>query len=179
MSKKTRVRKKMKTNISEIKKLSKEKEDENWRFRSFLKGLPNKRVDVIAHKLYQKFSSEIDCRSCSNCCKEMSPVLDEKDIEKLAVALDLTNEIFTEKYLVEDKEDGGHCFKTKPCPFLGENGCSHYKHRPKDCRSYPHLHKRDFTFRLMGVIENCSICPVVFNVYESLKDELWNGEDAA
>jgi hypothetical protein len=27
-------------------------------------------------------------------------------------------------------------------------------------------------FRLWGVIENCSICPIVYNVYEYLKDEL-------
>ena len=47
-----------------------------------------------------------------------------------------------------------------------------YAHRPKDCHSYPHLHKKEFVFRLWGVVENCSICPIVFNVYEQLKDEL-------
>jgi len=25
----------------------------------------------------------------------------------------------------------------------------------------------------MGVIGNCSVCPIVFNVYELLKDEVW------
>jgi hypothetical protein len=26
----------------------------------------------------------------------------------------------------------------------------------------------------MGVIGNCSICPIVFNVYELPKDEVWH-----
>lgn len=28
----------------------------------------------------------------------------------------------------------------------------------------------------MGVIGNCSICPIVFNVYERLKGELWHDD---
>ena len=47
-------------------------------------------------------------------------------------------------------------------------------YRPKDCVSYPYLLKKDFTSRLMGVIGNCSVCPIVFNVYELLKDEVWH-----
>ena len=33
--------------------------------------------------------------------------------------------------------------------------------------------KKNFTSRLMGVIGNCSVCPIVFNVYELLKGEIW------
>jgi len=40
------------------------------------------------------------------------------------------------------------------------------------------LHKKEFVFRLWGVVDNCSICPIVFNVYEHLKDKLWySGDD--
>ena len=75
------------------------------------------------------------------------------------------------------KTDEGDCtFRMLPCPFLENNICSQYKYRPKDCRSYPHLHKEDFVFRLIGVIDNYSICPIVFNVYELLKERIW--EDA-
>jgi hypothetical protein len=42
-----------------------------------------------------------------------------------------------------------------------------------DCRSYPHLHKKDFAHRVIKVIDNCSICPIAFNVFERLKAELW------
>lgn len=164
----------MEIEIGNIKRISEEKEDENWEFRSFLKNQSSKKVDAAAHELYRKFSSEIDCRTCSNCCKVMSPILDEKDIEILASTLHLTQEVFKERYVLKDDEDDGYRFKTKPCPFLGVDGCSQYEHRPKDCRAYPHLHKTNFNSRLMGVIENCSVCPIVFNVYESLKNKLWH-----
>ena len=52
----------METDLNRIKKLSKEKEDENWEFRSFLKGcnIPEKKIDSMVHKLYKKVSSEIE-----------------------------------------------------------------------------------------------------------------------
>ena len=63
-------------------------------------------------------------------------------------------------------------------PLLSDNCCTVYDHRPDDCRSYPHLHKDEFVFRLIQAVENCSVCPIVFNVFERLKDELWReGED--
>jgi hypothetical protein len=34
--------------------------------------------------------------------------------------------------------------------------------------------KRSFVFRLIGVVNNRSICPIVFHVFERLKDELWH-----
>jgi len=38
----------MKTDLNKIRKLSKEKEDENWEFRSFLKGcdIPEEKIDA-------------------------------------------------------------------------------------------------------------------------------------
>ena len=29
----------------------------------------------------------------------------------------------------------------------------------------------------IGVVQNCSVCPIVFNVFERLKDELWHEWD--
>ncbi|MBW1737720.1 MAG: hypothetical protein JRJ69_09220 [Deltaproteobacteria bacterium] len=52
--------------------------------------------------------------------------------------------------------------------------CSHYELRPEACRSFPHLHKEEFVSRLMGVIQNYAVCPIIFNVYERLKNELWH-----
>jgi len=46
--------------------------------------------------------------------------------------------------------------------------------RPRACRSYPHLHKDHFRSRLIGVSGNYSIRPIVFNVYERLKADLWH-----
>jgi Fe-S-cluster containining protein len=75
---------------------------------------------------------------------------------------------------VSEEEANKYEFRSIPCPFLKDNKCINYEYRPKDCQSYPHLQKEDFVFRLWGVIDNYSICPIVFNVFEILKKELWN-----
>ena len=169
----------METDLDKIKKLSKENEDKNWKFRSFLKecGISRDKIDSIEHRLYKKVSSEIDCKTCANCCKQVQPTLDQEDIEGFSECLDISVAQFKEKYLVKDDDPKKFVFKKKPCPFLKDNLCSHYTNRPKDCVSYPHLHKNGFTLRLMGVIGNCSICPIVYNVYEYLKDEIWHYDD--
>jgi Fe-S-cluster containining protein len=169
----------METDINIIRKLSKDKEKENWEFRSYLKGgdIPAKKIDSIVYELYQKVSSEIDCRTCANCCKEVQPVLDQKDIERFSKCLGISVAKFKDQYLVKDEEPGKFVFNKKPCPFLKDNLCSHYNCRPKDCKSYPHLDKSGFIFRLINMVGICSICPIVFNVYESLKDEIRNYDD--
>jgi hypothetical protein len=59
------------TDIKKIKKISKKKEDENWEFRSFLKGYDTdvEELDSIVQRLYYQVSAEIDCTACANCCK--------------------------------------------------------------------------------------------------------------
>jgi Fe-S-cluster containining protein len=164
----------METDLNKIKKLSKKKEDENWEFRSFLKrcDIPSEEIDSIVHRLYKRISSEIDCKTCANCCKEVQPVLDFGDIEKFSKGLGISISQFENQYLIKDSESENYTFNKKPCPFLKDNLCSYYAYRPKDCRSYPHLHKPYFIFRLINVIGNYSICPIVFNVYEHLKNEI-------
>lgn len=79
---------------------------------------------------------------------------------------------FKSRYLQEVKADvdkATYQFREMPCPFLLNNRCSNYQNRPGQCRAYPYLHKKDFTSRLLGVIDNYSICPIVFNVLELLK----------
>ncbi|MCD6223503.1 MAG: hypothetical protein J7J73_01190 [Deltaproteobacteria bacterium] len=91
----------METNLNKIRKLSKEKEDENWEFRSFLKGcdISEEKIDSIVHKSYQKVSSEIDCRTCANCCKEVQPVLDQEDIERFSKGSGISVAQFKDQYL--------------------------------------------------------------------------------
>lgn len=97
------------------------------------------------------------------------------DVEKFSKGLGFSVLEFKEKYLVEAVgESGKYTFNKKPCPFLKDNLCSHYDLRPDDCKSFPHFHKKEFTSRLINVIENCSLCPIVYNVYELLKGEVWH-----
>ena len=171
---------KLTTDLNKIKKLSEQNDRENWNFRAFLKGYDAtiEKMDSIVHELYQRISSAIDCTKCANCCKIVQPVLDREDIKKCCEGFGISVSQFKKKYLKPAKEQGKLIFKEKPCPFLKNNLCSIYSHRPKDCKSFPHLHKKEFIFRLWGIVENCPICPIVFNVYEQLKGELWySGDD--
>jgi hypothetical protein len=164
----------METNLKKIERTSKLKEDENWEFRAFLKGydIPLEALDSIVHELFDYVSSEIDCTKCGNCCKKVRPLLKKNDIKKLSDNCGISIAEFKKQFLKKtDEED--YTFRMLPCPFLEDNICSQYKYRPKDCRSYPHLHKKDFVFRLIGVINNYSICPIVFNVYELFKERIW------
>ena len=163
------------TDIETIQKLAAEKEDANWRFRSFLKGLDMEfeELDAIVHQLYESVSAQIDCEACGLCCRVMHPILNKRDIERLADRLSLSVNEFESEYLMKDEEEDGFTFRSTPCPFLTGNSCTVYPDRPADCRSYPHLHKKDFVTRLYGVLSNCSVCPIVFNVYELLKVKLY------
>ena len=168
---------KLETDLKKIKETAEKKWDENWEFRSFLKGydIEIKELDSIVHKLVERVSMEIDCTACGNCCKKVLPTLEQEDIERLSHGLDTTPEAFKRQFLVKNDEafSEGFIFKKKPCPFLKGNLCSHYALRPTACRSFPHLHKEGFVFRLIGVVHNYAVCPTVFNVYEQLKAKLW------
>lgn len=164
------------TDLKLIKKIADEREDENWRFRIFLKGYDIEKLDATVHRLYTDVSSQIDCQTCGNCCRVMRPILKQPDILRLSSHLSISQDSFLKEFLVKD-EDGDLTFRETPCPFLSDNSCSVYENRPNDCSSFPHLHKKDFVFRLIGVIFNYSVCPIVFNVYEQLKDELQKDDE--
>ena len=165
----------METDPEKIKKLAKEKEDENWRFRSFLKMIDKspEEVDAVVQRLYQEISSKIDCATCRNCCKELIPALEEEDIKRLSRAMELTVDQFRDQYVLKD-ELGDYTFRERPCPLFKDNKCMYFDDRPRLCKSFPHFITDGFVFRLMGVIRYCSVCPIVYNVYERLKGELWH-----
>ncbi|MFH1964780.1 MAG: YkgJ family cysteine cluster protein, partial [Acidobacteriota bacterium] len=104
------------TDIKDIEKLAAEKEDQNWRFRCFVKGcdLEIEELDAIVHRLNDAVSAKIDCQSCGHCCRVMHPILKKKDIERLASHLAIPPNKFEEEYLVKDEEEKGLTFRTTP-----------------------------------------------------------------
>jgi len=164
-------------NLHIIDRIAREKEEENWKFRSFLKQLDIdiEKLDAIVHQITTEVTSQIDCTECGNCCKHVRPELDTEDITRFATGLKMSIAKLQAKYLTQDENTGSNqVFNSLPCPFLENNMCTNYECRPKACASYPHLDKDEFVFRLWSVVENYGICPIVFNVYNQLKIELWH-----
>jgi len=166
---------KLETDVQRIQQLAKQREEANWAFRCFLKrsNFSSRSIDSTVHNFYHELSREINCTKCANCCKKVNPVPKPTDIRRLAKHLGLSVDKFRSQFIADASEGEGSIFRNQPCPFLQNNLCTVYDDRPGDCRSYPHLHKRDFVFRMNQAFSNCSVCPIVFNVYEELKRELW------
>ena len=157
-----------------------EKEEGNVAFRTFLKNLDisSEELDAVVNEIYEEVSDQIDCTQCANCCKLIHPLLSQKDIDRFSADLQLPPPIFVKAHLIPLEESPGKFrFNAQPCSFLTDNLCTNYAARPQDCRSFPHLHKKDFRSRLWRVIFNYEICPIIYHVYEQLKQELWDLED--
>jgi len=157
-------------NLVKIENLGEIRETENIEFRIFLKQQDPEKIDRIVHKINRTVSEQIDCTACGNCCKKLKPCIVDQDIKRLSKRLNITATQVIDQYT--ETEDEELYFKNLPCTFLKDNKCLIYDDRPEDCRSFPHLHKEFFTSRLWEVIDNYSICPIVFNVFERLKNEL-------
>lgn len=126
------------------------------------------KMDVQIHALHDRYSAEIDCLSCSNCCRSLGPRITDKDVDRLAKHLRMKAVDFVDQYLRTD-EDGDMVFKTMPCPFLGaDNYCAVYENRPKACREYPHTDRKKFYQIYMLSVENASTCPIVYKVLEDI-----------
>lgn len=161
--------------LEKIRLLGERNEQQNFKFRSFLKytDMASSEIDSMVLEIYDHVRREIDCSECANCCKQFTPLLDEHDIRRFIKKLDMDAAEFKSRYLEEAKADDDketYQFRELPCPFLLNNRCSNYHNRPRQCRAYPYLHKKDFTSRLLSVIYNYSVCPIVFNVFEHLKN---------
>jgi hypothetical protein len=114
----------------------------------------------------------MDCLSCANCCKTISPVFTDRDIARLAKHLRMKPADFTEQYLHLDEEQD-YVLNQAPCPFLGaDNYCSVYDARPKACRQYPHTDQPGFRKKLALTLKNTEVCPAAFRIVEQLRGEL-------
>ncbi|MEM7040093.1 MAG: YkgJ family cysteine cluster protein, partial [Bacteroidota bacterium] len=109
-----------------------------------LKKRPPKDLDRQVIAADAEVFAEIDCLSCANCCKTISPTFTQRDIERIAAAEGLKPGVFVEKYLYVD-EDDDFVLQQTPCPFLlPDNKCRIYDIAPRACRDYPHTGKRKF-----------------------------------
>ena len=155
--------------LSTIRHLASVREEENIRFRTFLKSKDDAKVDSIVHRLHDEIVKQIDCTLCGNCCCVLKPQLYGADITLLARMENITPENYESDYCEE--KDGEVFFKTGPCRYLEGKRCGIYEIRLKECRRFPYTDETGFMSRLWGMLEFYAICPIVFNLMERLKRE--------
>jgi Fe-S-cluster containining protein len=161
-------------NPIKLRVLAEQKEDENWKFREFLKrhcDLKPAELDERVFELTKKVWAGIDCTTCANCCREVKPTFSEEDIDRLSRRLGVDRQKFIADYLEKTEPGGDNPWqtRTRPCPFLKDNLCSVYEDRPDNCRGYPYLYEPAFASRLIGMVHRIFICPIVYEVMEELK----------
>ena len=166
----------MPIDLVQIRSLAQRKEDENWRFRTFLKGrckLESEELDEMVFAATQRVWAGIDCTTCANCCHELKPSFSASDIERLAQRFGMEQQQVIERWMepTEDRDENPWQIRTTPCPFLVDRRCSIYEDRPADCQGYPYLDKPEFRSRLIGMLGRVEVCPIVYEVVEELKDE--------
>lgn len=133
-----------------------------------LKKQKSGETDRFFHERHEQVFSRFDCLQCANCCKTISPIVTQEDMDRLAKHLRITVSAFIQQYLQMD-EDGDFVFKQTPCPFLGrDNYCSVYESRPEACKEYPHTNRKKMKQILDLTYQNSTTCPAVWKMIEGL-----------
>jgi hypothetical protein len=155
------------TDRNQLARAATERSEENEAFSGFLKTLDMAWLDEVVKPINEEVTSRVDCTQCGACCAQLLITLDDESIARLAAGLGTSENDFREKWLVSGIERV--LMNTVPCPFLSECKCTVYAWRPNDCRDFPSLHKPGFQKRLFSTFMHYSMCPIVFNVIETLK----------
>ena len=142
-------------------------------FRSFLLRVEKKQVkgiDKFTAAASKEVWEEVDCLSCANCCKKMSPTFTTQDIKRISAHFEQTPEEFRKKWLRKDRNKD-LINKTEPCQFLNlkDNKCSIYEIRPADCSGFPHLTKGRWSDYAHVHKQNIDFCPATFKMVQKIK----------
>ncbi|HKZ64836.1 MAG TPA: YkgJ family cysteine cluster protein, partial [Chitinophagaceae bacterium] len=142
-------------------------------FRRFLTKLekdPPKRLKSLTIALEKEVWQEVDCLSCANCCKTMTPTFNKADLLRISAHFDQTVDEFKKQWLYKErKKDGDWLNKKQPCQFLNlkDNKCSIYEIRPADCAGFPHLTKKFSEYAHVHK-QNIEYCPATYKLVEKM-----------
>lgn len=156
-----------------VQEAAQRKEDENFRFRSYLKGHANEEeLDRQFLQLHEELFADYDCSKCRNCCKLYKGSIPAEDVERDAEYLGITTQQFIDFFLEKDRSGIGYQTKHKPCDFLQSDGnCKLGECKPDSCKNYPYTNQPERLCSLLSVLDVVKICPVAFEIFERLKRE--------
>jgi Fe-S-cluster containining protein len=154
---------------SKVKEAFKKVADDNYSFRIYLKNhVDVAELDEQFLELHNELFLGYDCSKCRNCCKEYSACFEEEELNSVAAFLEITEAEFKDMYIKE--KFGEYQLNVKPCCFLeADGGCKIEACKPSSCRDYPFTNRPERLFSLLSIIESASVCPVVYEMIERLK----------
>jgi uncharacterized protein len=138
------------------------------RFLTKTEKTPPRGLDAQAVIIDKEVWQEVDCLSCANCCKTMSPTYTPADLKRISAHFNMTVQEFIDKWLYKDKS--GDWMNTKqPCQFLQpDNKCAIYAIRPKDCAGFPHLTRKKMVDYIHVHKQNIQYCPATYKMVEKM-----------
>ncbi len=137
-----------------------------------LQKMPSGKLDLMVHQMHDDKFREAHCMECANCCRTISPIILWQDILRISKYLKEKPSRVMDRYFMRD-EEGDFVFKGQPCPFLGsDNYCSIYPQRPRACRDFPLTDRPRFYKTLNVSLKNTAICPVVYEIFQDLHQQL-------
>lgn len=158
-----------------LKKFKKNVTVHKRKMRMFLTRLgktPPPRFDQWVADTEKDVWKQVECLSCANCCKSMTPTFTVTDIKRISKHMGTTPEAFKTTYLHKDR--GGDWMNVKqPCQFLDlkTNMCSIYEVRPADCAGFPHLSKKKVVDYIHVHHQNIEYCPATYTMVEKMMQQ--------
>ena len=142
--------------------------------RSFLSKLLKSQprgLDKLTAALEPEVWKEIDCLTCANCCKTMTPTYTKADIKRISAHFGETPQQFSDKWLIYEKKEKDWQNKLQPCQFLNltDNKCSIYEIRPLDCSGFPHLPRKRMIDYMHVHKQNIEYCPATYKLVEKMQ----------
>jgi Fe-S-cluster containining protein len=136
--------------------------------------VPPELQEIVAEE-DAKVWAQVDCTTCANCCKTMTPTYSKTDIRRISKHLRMSAKDFVEKWLYQDEDSGDWMNKNLPCQFLQpDNRCGIYEVRPLDCAEFPHHNKKPFDEYNETFVGNVSRCPATYELISQMKKRIEN-----
>ena len=155
----------------ELEVYANEHREENMAFRLFLKEhADSETLDAQFLNYHKQYFEQYNCKECLNCCTQLSPLFEGKELEALAQAGNLYVEDILEVCEQVDY-DSYEVIEGEKCPFLTEEGCSISKNKPENCKDFPYTNQENRLGSMLGILSNLAICPVLYEIYDQLKKD--------